>query len=267
MALRVLLGLSVLVFISGGCSEFQYGGQEMRHRASAPPPRVYTVRRGDTLFSVAWRYGLDHRKIARWNGIDPPYTIYPEQRLRLHPRAVSKRKAATNEPRAGKAGAKPQALSKANPPAPEPIPEPEPAVTGSGPAVSKPRPVADSKIVWRWPAEGTVSRHFRSEGSAMQGITLQGELNEPIRAAAAGHVVYSGSGLRGYGNLIIVKHNSAFITAYGYNRELLVQEGDEVSAGQVIARMGLGPAHRPAAHFEIRRNGQPVDPLEYLPAH
>lgn len=101
----------------------------------------------------------------------------------------------------------------------------------------------------------------------MQGITLQGRLNEPVRAAAAGHVVYSGSGLRGYGNLIIVKHNSAFITAYGYNRELLVQEGDHVRAGQVIARMGLGPAHQPAAHFEIRRNGKPVDPLQYLPAH
>lgn len=260
MAWRVLLGLSVFVFISGGCSEFRYGSHELRHQANGAPPRIYTVRGGDTLFSVAWRYGLDYRNIARWNGIAPPYTIYPEQRLHLRPSAGSKQKAPSNGAGDANSGAKPQAVSQARPPAPEPISEPEPLG-------SKPRSESNSKIVWRWPAEGSVSRRFHSEGSAMQGITLQGRLNEPVRAAAAGHVVYSGSGLRGYGNLIIVKHNSAFITAYGYNRELLVQEGDHVRAGQVIARMGLGPAHQPAAHFEIRRNGKPVDPLQYLPAH
>lgn len=253
MARRVLLGLGVLAFVAIGCSEFDYGRRDLRPRTTTgPPPQVYIVRQGDTLFSVAWRYGLDYRSIARWNSIESPYTIYPKQRLRLRPSATLNRQVAARPSRV-KSAAKSKPLAKS-----APVPKPQPSV---------PAPVAEpgSGIVWRWPAEGTVLRHFHADGAGMRGITLQGQLGEPIRAAAAGRVVYSGNGLRGYGNLIIVKHNGTYITAYGYNRELLVREGDQVRAGQIIARMGLGPAHQPAAHFEIRRNGKPVDPLRYLP--
>ncbi|MDN5870084.1 MAG: peptidoglycan DD-metalloendopeptidase family protein [Nitrococcus sp.] len=246
MPWRVLLGLWVLFFVATACSEFDYGRLSLPPRASGPPPTVYTVRRGDTLFSIAWRYNLDYRRIARWNGVDPPYTIYPTQRLRLRPPVAASQSTARGSHRVTSA-AKPQPATK--PPLPEPISPP------------------DSEIVWQWPAEGAIARRFHPDGAGMQGIMLQGRLGEPIRAAADGRVVYSGNGLPGYGNLIIVKHSSVYLTAYGYNRELLVHEGEQVHAGEIIARMGFGPAHQPAAHFEIRRNGEPVDPLRYLPPH
>ena len=259
MPWRVLLGLSVLAFLATACSEFDYG-RRYSQRASGPPPQVYVVRRGDTLFSVAWRYGLDYRRIARWNGVEPPYTIYPEQRLRLRPGAVPSGGTATRTSPRVTAAAKPQPVSKP-PTSPQPIPSSQPSPSPA--PISEP----DSDITWQWPAQGAVVRRFHPDGVGIKGITLQGRLGEPIRAAAAGRVVYSGNGLRGYGNLIIVKHNSVYLTAYGYNRKLLVREGEQVHTGQVIARMGLGPAHQPAAHFEIRRNGKPVDPLRYLPPH
>jgi lipoprotein NlpD len=240
----------MLAVLATACSEFDYASRYPRQRASGPPPRVYVVRPGDTLFSVAWRHDLDYQSVARWNGIEPPYTIYPEQRLRLRPSAAPKRqRTARTSSRVATPVAKPQPASKPRPPLPEPI--------------SKP----NSELVWQWPAKGTITRRFQPDGPGLKGITLQGRLGDPIRAAAAGRVVYSGNGLRGYGNLIIVKHDSVYLTAYGYNRELLVHEGDQVAGGQIIARMGLGPAHQPAAHFEIRRNGKPVDPLRYLPSH
>ncbi|HET8700074.1 MAG TPA: peptidoglycan DD-metalloendopeptidase family protein [Nitrococcus sp.] len=225
---------------------------------------MYVVRPGDTLFSVAWRHDLDYRSIARWNGIEPPYTIYPNQRLRLRPGAASSQKAASPLPRVTTSAAKPRPL----PPRSQPLPsKPQPSLAIAEPIVHAKSDHAkpDSEIVWQWPAQGTIIQRFRPDGPGLKGITLQGRLGEPVRAAAAGRVVYSGNGLRGYGNLIIVKHSGVYLTAYGYNSELLVREGDRVHGGQVIARMGLGPAHQPATHFEIRRNGKPVDPLQYLP--
>lgn len=248
MPWHVLLGFWVLAFLATSCSEFDYGRRHLQQRASGPPPTVYTVRGGDTLFSIAWRYNLDYRSIARWNDVGPPYTIYPKQRLRLRPPPAPSRSTARVSDRATSA-AKPQPASKPQLPVPVPVSRP------------------DSSIVWQWPAQGTIARRFHPDSTGMQGIMLQGRLGEPIRAAASGRVVYSGNGLPGYGNLIIVKHNSVYLTAYGYNRELLVHEGDQVHVGQIIARMGFGPAHQPAAHFEIRRNGEPVDPLRYLPPH
>lgn len=245
---RVLLGLSVLALFATACSEFNYGHHYPRPRVSGPPPRVYIVREGDTLYSIASRYGLDYRRVARWNGIEPPYTIYPEQRLRLRPRAASSPQT-TKKPPHATPSAKPRPASKSQPPSPEPLAKP------------------DSGIDWQWPATGTVVQYFHPNDVGMKGILIQGRLSEPIRAAAAGRVVYSGDGLPGYGNLIIIKHSSDYLSAYGYNRVRLVHEGEWVQGGEVIARMGLGPAHQPAVHFEIRRHGNPVDPLRYLPPH
>jgi lipoprotein NlpD len=118
---------------------------------------------------------------------------------------------------------------------------------------------------WRWPVDGKIIRRFSANGSGKQGIELDGRVGESIFAASGGRVVYAGNGLRGYGNLVIVKHDAHYLTAYGYNSALLVKEGERVKAGQKIATMGIGPGSAAALHFELRRDGKPVDPLDYLP--
>jgi lipoprotein NlpD len=200
-----------------------------------PPPPTYTVKAGDTVYSIAWRHHLDYRVLARWNNLPPDYRIEVGQVLRLRaPKGATAR-----------APVSPQA--------------PPPA------ARTVPRPPIDPSIAgWTWPAEGASSivRHSATES---QGLLISGSDGAPVRAAAAGRVVYTGSGLRGFGNLLIIKHSSLFLSAYGHNRALSVKEGDEVMLGQPVATMGLGPGQKPALYFEIRYNGQPVDPLAYLP--
>lgn len=239
-----LPALVLLVALASGCAEFDYGraggGPPAGYAGTAPT--VYTVRRGDTLYSIAWRYGLDYRRIARWNQIAAPYVIYPGQALRLR------------EPPSG-SGRVASADSRRRPEA-KPERRPETPATRE-PAVAPPD--------WQWPAKGEVLKRYDADGIGKRGISVAGELGSPVRAAAAGRVVYSGNGLRGYGNLVIVKHTSRYLTAYGYNRELLVQEGDSVSSGQVIARMGRAPDGDIALHFEIRHEGKPIDPLGSLP--
>jgi lipoprotein NlpD len=124
---------------------------------------------------------------------------------------------------------------------------------------------ATTQLHWRWPAQGRLLRRFDSNGTGKKGIAIGGRLNSPVVAAAGGRVVYRGSGLVGYGRLIIVKHNNNYLSAYGHNQELLVDEGDQVRAGQLIARMGSSGTNQVMLHFEIRQNGKPVDPLKLLP--
>lgn len=215
---------------------------------------VYIVQRGDTLFSVAWQYGLEFQQVAAWNGIQPPYTIYPGQKISLNP-PVGRGYAVAPKPPAkvSKTPVRPAppAVQTKSPPATAPAPVPPPVISGS--------------VRWQWPAMGQVLRRFDGDTSGKKGILIGGAENSPIRAAASGSVVYAGSGLVGYGQLIILKHNDTYLSAYGHNRNLLVKEGDEVRAGQVIAHMGSSGTNRTQLHFEIRRNGKPVDPLSYLP--
>lgn len=227
---------------------------------SAGKPEYHVVQRGDTLYAVAWRYGYDYHQMAEWNGIKPPYVIYPGQRLRLGPgsRATpspSTRTAriGTNERRSGEA-------------VKEALPRKDGAGNGGTsrqmanlPAVSK------DGLTWQWPVEGNVIREFDSDQPGMKGLAITGYLGQSVRAAAPGKVVYSGSGLIGYGQLVIVKHDDIYLSAYGFNRKLLVKEEDEVSGGQVIAEMGVHGLEGPMLHFEIRSNGKPVDPLRFLP--
>lgn len=201
----------------------------------------YVVQRGDTLYSIAWRNGQDYQTVAAWNRIASPYTIYPGQRILLHP------------PGSAAARAKPAPSRK--------IP---PAVSGAR-QTQAPLPDADPMPAWQWPATGPVLRRFEADTSGKKGISIGGTHGTPVRAAAPGYVVYAGSGLVGYGRLIIVKHNDTYLSAYGHNRELHVNEGDAVRAGQVIAEMGSSGTNRIQLHFEIRRQGKPVDPLRYLP--
>lgn len=208
----------------------------------------HVVQRGDTLYSIAWRNGLDYRAVAGWNGIRPPFTIYVGQRIRLTP------------PDSGS----PRAESSRRSPAARPSPR---GALGTGPlpAGTLPAPADDAMPAWQWPASGPILRSFEAEASGKKGISIGGTHGTQVRAAAAGHVVYAGSGLVGYGRLIIVKHNDVYLSAYGHNRHLLVNEGDPVRSGQVIAEMGSSGTNRIQLHFEIRRKGKPVDPLRYLP--
>lgn len=216
---------------------------------------MHQVIRGDTLYSIAWRYGADYRDIARWNGIADPYLIVPGQRLRLV------------APVAAPAPARPPRHSVAAPHEPiapaatAPRPEPEPTSRASVPVLA----VGNGPIRWQWPTSGRVVRS--DTPTAKKGLDLSGTQGQAVNAAAAGAVVYSGSGLLGYGRLIILKHSDTFLSAYAYNERLLVAEGDRVAAGQQIATMGLGNNGQPVLHFEIRKDGKPVNPLDHLPGN
>jgi lipoprotein NlpD len=217
----------MLAALLAGC-----GSAPERPAAGAAASAFYTVRSGDTLYSIAARHGVDYRQLAQWNDLGDGSLIYPGQRLRLRP-------AGPATDRAG-SGARAPAI----------------------PA----RAAADLPVrAWRWPAEGPVVEGFGASAKTASGIHIGGRSGQPVMAAADGEVVYSGSGLPGYGQLVIVRHNALYLSAYGYNDTLLVREGETVTAGQQIARMGEGPGRRLVLHFEIRRNGEPVNPLGYLP--
>jgi lipoprotein NlpD len=211
------------------------------------PPRAaaggtYVVRAGDTLYRIARSHGLDYRDLARWNGIGPEYRIVPGQVLVLAPGPAA---------RAASAPARAQAPSEAAAAPPPPTPAaPEP-----------PR----GTLPWTWPTDGAVTGPVERPSGGV-GLAIAGQAGQEVRAAAPGRVVYTGSGLRAYGELVIVKHDDAFLTAYGHNAEVYVREGDEVEAGQRIAAMGLGPGGRPMLYFELRYLGRPVDPRPLLPA-
>lgn len=219
---------------------------QARQPLALPPTGTYTVGSGDTLYGIASRYGLDFRQVGALNGISPPYLIYPGQRLRLaasHPAGPPSAEVATP--------AESRSSSRLSPPETE---TPTSADARGG----------DPSLAWSWPAHGRVVRRFAQGGS--KGIDIRSKPGAPVRAAAAGRVVYSGSGLAGYGKLIIVKHNNTYLSAYGHNDRVLVKEGDPVAGGQRIAYLGRSGADGVRCHFEIRRNGKPVDPLGYLPS-
>ncbi|HKE43386.1 MAG TPA: peptidoglycan DD-metalloendopeptidase family protein [Steroidobacteraceae bacterium] len=225
--LLAILFAAVLLSVAGCGKPYQKPGSH----------HTYTVRAGDTLYSIAWRHGVDYRDLARWNNLPGDYRIYPGQVLRLTGPA-------------GKAGTA------------TPQPQSRPA-TAAGKPPAPPPP--DDVAVWLWPTEGPIAAVAHAPTDS-QGLTISGQEGQTVRATAAGRVVYTGSGLRGFGNLLIIKHSNVFLSAYGHNRELKVKEGDEVQAGQPVAEMGLGPGQKPMLYFEIRYNGRPVDPRWYLPA-
>lgn len=208
----------------GLCGLLLYGCAD-----TAGTQEVYVVRPQDTVYSIAWRYGLDFRDLARWNNIGSDFRIAVGQTLVLTPRR-----------------------SALAPPRPARALPPSQAPTRSAPTVTPPG--------WNWPTD----RSGVPQPVPSGGILLYGQLGQDIRAASAGRVVYTGSGIRGYGNLIIIKHGENLLSAYAHNRESLVHDGQEVSAGEVIAHMGEGAPNKPVLYFEIRRNGKPIDPLGFL---
>jgi len=221
LRLTRLIGVFGCCLLLGGCLD-----------SGSQTSAVYVVRPQDTLYSIAWRYDLDFRDLARWNHIGPDFRIVVGQALTLVPS-----NAAPRAPIAARAATVP--VPKAN----------------AAPATNA------STLTWVWPTD----RYAPPQPVFGGGILIAGQVGQDVRAASSGRVVYSGSGIRGYGNLAIIKHGENLLSAYAHNRELLVHDGQEVAAGQVIGHMGEGAPNKPVLYFEIRRNGKPVDPLPFLP--
>ncbi len=258
-------------------------------------PQTYVIKRGDTLFGIALEFGLDYKELAEWNGITDINKITSGRELRLtapesyavtRPLSQAAPVTAPMKPEAPVAtqtlpapAQKPaavsssivktqpvglelpysdQAMAKLAPVQPAPAPQPAPQTA--------PQPAEVGGIEWGWPAQGKVVAGF-SETSNLKGVDIAGSMGQPIVASAPGKVVYTGSGLRGYGKLIIIKHDKTYLSAYAHNSKILVKEGDIVKRGEKIAEMGNTDADKVELHFEIRRFGKPVDPMNFLKAN
>jgi lipoprotein NlpD len=240
--------LLIAIACLSGCSN------NVRAPVSDSPLQGYhQVSRGETLYSIAFRYGLDYRNIAKLNHLPSPYKIHPNQKLRLN--ALTPKKLA--KPRIKKhASIQQKPIRSIHAPNISPI-KPTHVIHSI--------PKTSSKIVWHWPTRGTIISSFTPSVAGNKGIDIAGTYGQAIYAAAPGYVVYCGNGLRGYGQLIVIKHNEEYLSAYAHNSVLLVKEGMFVRAGQLIAKMGNSDSSRIKLHFEIRYAGKPINPLNYLP--
>jgi len=289
------LVLLLILALLEGCSAGKYrapiyerGKTDQAEEKSADEkdwrPEVYVVQKGDTMYSIAFNYGYDYHELAELNGIKDPTLISIGQQIKLFPgRAPSEVPDAAeikpvenllkDQPKLVKYNYSEKALVLAA----KVQDEVSPIVTTITRVDNKPKPEIDKPIAvssadvakdadlnWGMPAQGNVIARF-SESANRKGIDIAGKLGQPILASAAGKVVYSGSGLRGYGKLIIIKHNSTYLSAYAHNDKIHVKEGQSVSRGQKIAEMGRTDADQVKLHFEVRRLGKPVDPAKYLP--
>ena len=228
------------------------------------------MRQGDTLYSVAFLYGYTVEELAAWNRLRAPHTLYKGQQLRLTPppkTTPSKANSRVSQPKKRPPkSSQPKTRSSTQVVSKTPSQVPRRGVPTAKTSSSRPVAASSSSAVkWSWPARGRVIRGYDSKSAGKKGVDIAGKTGESVRAAAAGKVVYSGSGLSGYGRLIIIKHNKDFLSAYAHNRKLIAQEGQWVEKGELIAQMGSSGSDRPQLHFEIRKRGRPVDPLRYLP--
>ena len=212
---------------------------------NAGKPGYYTVKPGDTLIRIGLDTGQNFRDIVRWNNLENPNLIEVGQVLRIVPPSSDNTLVVTRPVTSGTAATTTAAAPAAAASSPQPVP-------------------TEDDIAWIWPAQGKLIAGFDEVKN--KGFDIDGKAGDPIIAVGDGRVVYAGAGLRGYGNLIILKHNNTFLTAYAHNQTLLVKEDQSVKKGQKIAEMGNSDADRVKLHFEIRRQGKPVDPARYLPA-
>lgn len=211
----------------------------------------HRVVKGETLYSIAWRYGLDFRDLASVNSISSPYTIYPGQKISLAAGAPSGANTSFKTVNKSTISAASGLNTSNSTRVVAPIPIKKPVET----------PVND----WIWPANGRLISQFSTTPPLNKGVDIEGALGESVKATMAGTVVYAGQGLRGYGNLVIIKHNETYLSAYAHANKIVVSEQETVKAGQKIAEIGSTGTDKNKLHFEIRQNGQPVDPLQYLP--
>ena len=249
-------------------------------RVEEPKPDekgMYTVRKGDTLLRIALDHGENYRDLVAWNNLRDPDDIKVGQVLRVAEPEGKKTAGVTTQPvpmpppatqpprkTAPRADKKPYSetnvaeVQKEAAPRVEPAPPPAPAVAATTGVTA-----SDERLSWMWPSDGRIIATF-DEGRN-KGIDIAGKMGQQVVAAGAGKVMYAGSGIRGYGNLVIVKHSNSLLSAYAHNRKIVVKEGDNVAKGQVIAEMGDSDAELVKLHFEIRQQGKPVDPSRFLP--
>ncbi|RFU48228.1 peptidoglycan DD-metalloendopeptidase family protein [Paraburkholderia sp. DHOC27] len=248
-----------------------------------PPPGFYRVKPGDTLYRIALENGQNYRDIASWNNLTNPNQIEVDQLLRVAPPGANVAAMTPGVNTAPIVGGGVQSAPLGAPSAPSAPPSGAPGSAAGGvasvppvygsaatantiappPAASDANAGAASNLAFAWPVRGPILGTF--DDSSNKGVNIGGAAGDPVKAAADGRVVYAGNGLRGYGNLIIIKHDATYLTAYAHNRALMVKEGDAVTKGQKIAEMGNSDSDRVMLHFEVRRQGKPVDPLKYLP--
>ena len=231
---------------------------------NAGKPGFYTVRSGDTLIRIGLDHGQSSRDLARWNNLDNPNRIEVGQVLRVVPPAGAAA-VAKAVPQSSVSSAPTPALAPLPPAADKPAPQAAAAASAPAAPASSAAPAVspEDDIAWIWPSSGPVLAGFDEVKN--KGLDIGGAAGDPVLAAADGRVVYVGAGLRGYGNLIILKHNNTYLTAYAHNQTLLIKEDQTVRKGQKIAEMGSSDADRVKLHFEVRRQGKPVDPSKYLP--
>ena len=235
---------------------------------NAGKPGYYSVKTGDTLIRIGLDNGQNWRDIARWNNVENPNLIEVGQVLRVVPPGADANGVVVRPVTAGGRPLPPAGAASGAAPAVAAAGSAPAASPASAPPPPAPAPVAarepDDELNWTWPAAGSVATGF--DDTKSKGLAIAGKAGDPVLAAADGRVVYAGSGLRGYGNLIIVKHNATYLSAYAHNQTLLVKEDQVVRRGQKIAEMGSSDAERVQLHFEIRRQGKPIDPAKLLPA-
>jgi lipoprotein NlpD len=290
---RIFAGL-IVVAMMAGCASSGHRAPVVEHGAVSKKssdklsakstdkdwrPKVHVVQKGDTLFAIAFNYGLDPRELAELNGIQDPNLIQVGQQIKLFPGTA----APVTESRPAQSSVKDQPKVVKYPYSEAAVAKAE-ALQGDSPRVpviarieAKPEAKAEARpeaqpaslvaaedaLEWSMPTQGKLIGSF-SEADNRKGIDIAGKLGQPIFASAPGKVVYSGSGLRGYGKLLIIKHNKTYLSAYAHNDQLLVKEGETVTRGQKIAEMGNTDSDQVKLHFEVRRLGRPVDPANYL---
>jgi lipoprotein NlpD len=263
--------MALAAAVLAGCTASRPAPVEDRRAAPTPAPvkpapavavapqseALYTVKRGDTLYSIALEHGADYREVAQWNGLDDPAKIKVGQVLRV--RQDEAKPAATTEVNRTRSVARVEQRPLDSPPPAVAKPEPKavvPQAAQSG--------MSDTGGEFIWPAKGKVLTAFAEPRS--KGIDIDGKPGDPVVAAAAGRVTYTGTGIAGLGKLVVIKHDSGFITVYAHNREVMVKEQQSVMRGQKIAELGSTDSDRPKLHFQIRKGSAAVDPLRYLPA-
>ena len=266
-----LLSLIALLLVTGCSSPYQSPVAEIDEPRFLDSDRIHRVNSGETLYAVAWIYDLDFLHIARVNNLSSPYTIFPGQILNVDPRAVASSQTRTSASSTSPAATRTREVTRSsstqtaasssntrNNPATAPV--------ATAPVKVNPVVVRQGPVNWAWPAQGNIIGRFSETGVETKGINIAGKTGDRVSAAGDGEVVYAGRGLLRYGDLIIIKHNDRFLSAYAHNSAMLVSEGDKVSRGQKIAELGSTGVDTEMLHFEIRLEGKPVDPLAYLPS-
>jgi len=271
------LVMLLVVVILAGCAGWNPAEEKSASRSSyqTTADGHYRVKRGDSLHAIAFSFNMDWRDIAKWNAIRSPYTIYPDQELRLsaptgqrsqqQPSTTTAKTSTGSKPSTSKTVVKAAPSKSSTSTTYDNTPRPATtAAVANTPVASKAVATADPGK-WLWPAEGRIISNFKPNDPARKGIDIGGKEGQAVIASAAGEVVYSGAGLIGYGELIIIKHSERLLSAYAHNQKRLVAEGQKVAGGERIADMGKTDRNQAMLHFEIRLNGNPQDPLKYLP--